>query len=568
MTTSREELISIQQQLVEELKENIYDTVGRRDPVLDRYYRDYQREFKQGYERASSRDEIIQRLMRAHIAYFGDYHTLRAAQSEVLELLKGAAERGRKIVLAVEMLHAADKHHAQDYLDREIDDEALRWRVRWGRSWGFPWASYGRFFDFVESEDVYLFGININADYREGDLRYRDAFAADLVAALTHLYPERLVAVVYGDLHLAPNHLPGDVEKRLARYGASRRTVTVYQNSETLYWQLVQQHLEHVVDYIKLKRNVYVAMNATPLVKFQSFANWQHRRSELAFEDHTGFEVDLLGESALLEQVHDYIVTVTEFLGVKLDETANFMLYTAADLDLFEDLVQRGVYSADEMEALKDYVAMAHSAFFDRARVLYIGNFTVANTAEAAARYVLGELRPAGDEPVDARDEFYGRCMVEALAFFCSKIIDSHRHARNEESWRMVLEEFGRRRKLGRIQRLDVLVARAFLKHKKYEKRVVETGRFNGAPRSLFDLPTDQHVALTRALGRALGDKLYAELGDRVSKELIVEAMHDPSRKPDQARNRYFELSKLTWGTVAVSGRLKAVPPRGFHEEE
>jgi hypothetical protein len=567
MTTARDELIDIQQRLVEELKENIYDTVGRNNVELDAYYRDYQLEFQRGYERLSTRDEIVQRLMRANIAYFGDYHTLRAAQTTVLDLLQGAAERGRKIVLAMEMIYAADKPHAQAFMDGEIDDETYRWRVKWDHSWGFSWSSYKRFFAFCKDYDVPLFGLNINADKREyDDLFYRDMFSGELVASLSELYPERLVTVLFGDLHLAGNHLPAQVDANLAKYGTKRRSVRVYQNSETLYWQMVEQRLEHVVDYIKMRLDQYVVMNATPLVKFQSFANWQQRRQEIIWEGSD--EIDLLAETALLDEVHHYVETIVEFLDIRLEETANFELYTAADLDLLSNLVARGVYTADEMDALKDYIGMAETAFFERARVLYIANFTVANAAEAAARYVLAEVRPTSNDAVDERDEFYARCMVEALAFFCSKIIDPRRHARGRESWEEIDRRYKGRRKLGRIQRLDQKAARGFLKHKEYEQRVLEDHSYRGSPRSLFGLPTDEHVSLTRALGRALGDRMYASLGHGVTKELIREAASDELRKPDKCRDRYFQMLRLSKDAQVFEPVHRGAMPRSFMEDE
>jgi hypothetical protein len=565
MTTERAELITLQKRLVEELKENIYNTVGRNDSALDRYYRDYQRQFKHGYERLSSRSEIVERLMRANIAYFGDFHTLRSAQSAVLDLLQGAVERGRKVVLALEMLHAADKQEAQEFMDGETDDETFRWRVKWDEKWGFPWASYKRFFAFAKTHDAPLFGININADDREGDLNYRDHYSADLISSLTQLYPERLIAVVYGDLHLAQNHLPHAVDTRLAKYGAKRRTVTIYQNSESLYWKLVEERLEHVVDYIKMTRDQYVVMNATPLVKFQSYANWQDQRQELIWEHDA---LDLRTDTGLLEQVHHYVQTICTYLDIKLEEDANFEVYTASDLDLLEDLVKRGVYTSTEMAALKDYLAMTDSAFFERARVLYVANLTVANAAEGAARYVLSEVRPVSNAPVVARDEFYARCMVEALAFFCSKIIDPRRHARNADDWDNILKDFGRKRKLDRIRQLDVATAKGFVLHRQYERKVLETGNQQGAPRSLFGLPTDRHVALTRALGRALGDRLYSTLESGISKQIIREAFFDELRKPDKSRNRYFQLLKLTRAGSTTQQLHKHERPSRYSEEE
>ena len=566
MGNAREELVAIQKRLVEELKESLYDTLGRRDAALDRYYKDYQREFKQGFERLSTRDEILQRLMRTDIAYFGDYHTLRSSQTAVLDLLQGAAERGRKVVLAVEMLHAADQAHTVAFMEGEIDDETFRWRVKWDDSWGFSWDSYKRYFDFSKRYNAPVFGLNIDADNHDRDLTYRDQFGGDLIAALTHLYPECLIAVVYGDLHNAYKHLPHAVDQRLAKYGTKRRVLRVYQNSETLYWKLVEDRLEHVVDYIKMRRDVYVVMNATPLVKFQSFANWQAQRQALNFESPDDMQLD--SETALLDQVTHYVRTIVSYLGIELEDPENYELYTAADLDFLSNLVKRGIYTAGEMDALKDYMAMTESAFFERARVLYIANFNVPNAAEAAARFVLSELRPTNNEPVDSRDEFYARCMVEALAYFCSKLIDPRRHARNADDWSAVIEKYGRRRKLGRIHKLDVAAARGFLKHRAYEAKVLETGTYGRAPRSLFDLPTDQHVALTRALGRALGDRLYGALEDGVSRALIREAAIDDLRKPDQSRNRYFELLRASKSARTTRHVHRSAIPRTFIDDE
>jgi hypothetical protein len=557
MPGSREELVTIQKRLVEEIKESVYDTIGRNDRALDAYYAEYRAAFRDGFERVASRDEITQRLMRANIAYFGDYHSLRSAQSAMLDLLFAAAERGRRIVLACEMVHTTDQQHVADFLAGSIDTETFLWRVKWEKSWGFSWASWRRFFEFAERHKAPLYGLNLHTEDDDA-LHLRDRFSGRLISALTQLYPERLIAVVYGDLHMAPNHLPACVEAELEEWKVKRRSVTVYQNSETVYWKLVEQRLEHIVDYVKLRRDVYVVMNATPLTKFQSFANWQrHRHAELMDDD----EIDLHAEHGLPEQVAGFIRTICNFLGIELEEPENFELYTAADLDLLANFVRRGLYTGEEMDALKGYIEMAESAFFERARILYIGNFTIANAAEAAGRFVIAQVRPASSEAVESRDEFYARCMVEALAYFCSKIIDPGRAALLERDWRALLERYGRRRKLGRIQRVDVRTARAFIRHKEYERRVLETGAYNGAPRSLFELPTEDHVALTRALGRALGERVYAAMGEEaISKELIVQAMQDPIREPGRSRDRYFELLKLTTEQLKqISARQRLV---------
>jgi len=556
--TARQEWITVQKRLVEELKDSLYDTVTRQDSVLDEYYRDYQQEFKDGYERVASRDEIVQRMMRASIAYFGDFHSLRSAQTSVLDLLEAVVERDRRVILCVEMLHTRDQHHTDEYLQGDTDDEQFKWRVRWEKTWGFSWSSWRRFLEFGTRHNLPVFGVNADI-HTERALHERDDYAARLIATLTRLYPRHLIAVVYGDLHIAASHLPSAVDRVLKTVKEKRRHLRVYQNSETLYWKLVEEHRDAVVDFLKIRNDVYALMNATPLVKFQSFANWQYQRTtDLNFDSD---EIDLLHEQNLLEQVHGYIKTIAGFLGVELEDSANFVIYTAADIDLLENLVRRNIYTAQEMKALKDYVEMAESAFFERARVLYLGRFTVSDAAEAAGRYILSELRPSSSDAVENRDEFYARCMVEALAFFCSKIIDPRRTPRTAADWQAVLDHHGRRRKLSRIDKLDVQTAKSFLRHKQYEQRVLESGHMNGAPRSLFELATDQHVALTRALGRVLGHRLYAGLSrELVDRELVRDVMQDPIRTPGLSRRRYFELLEQLSGLADADANPKRKP--------
>jgi len=282
-------------------------------------------------------------------------------------------------------------------------------------------------------------------------------------------------------------------------------------------------------------------------VKFQSFINWQHRAGELVIEGPAA-DAEYVDEM-VLEQVRGFIRTICAFLGITLPDPDNFELYTASDLDFFSDLAARDHYKPKELDALKEYVAMADSAFFERARIIYIGNFSVADAAEAAARFILSETRPKAADPaapVLARDEFYGRCMVEALAFFCSKVIDHRRVARDAAAWGEVIKRFARRRKLGDVQKRDLATARRFLEHKDYEARVLRSGDFGSPPRGLYGLPRALHVSLTRALGRALGAMLYEGVtAERIGRPLIVEAMKDDVRKEDQCRNRYFQMLRL-----------------------
>ncbi|MEE9311945.1 MAG: hypothetical protein V3V10_05965, partial [Planctomycetota bacterium] len=203
----------------------------------------------------------------------------------------------------------------------------------------------------------------------------------------------------------------------------------------------------------------------------------------------------------------------------------------------------REVYTESEMSALKEYIQMAQTAYFERSGVLYIQDYTPSNAAEGAARYLLAHIRPTRDEAVENTDEFYSRVMVEALAFFCSKIVNPSRRASDETYWREVVGKLGRRRKMGDLQRRDLHVARTCLRHIEYETRVLASGKLSGVPRSLFKLATDEHVYTTRSLGRRLGMRLFeAVQAETLDRCVVRDSAFDKTREPDVSRRRYFEL--------------------------
>lgn len=540
----RDELVGIQKRLVTELKQRIADISENPDPSLGRYLAEYQAEFANGYERAASREEVIDQLLRANVVYFGDYHTLRTAQSSVLSILKELVrQRKRKVVLGVEMFHAANNAQAQALIDGRISSADFRKAVRWYKSWGFPWQSFGRLFDFARAHGVPMFGLNINADERVNNLAWRDEFAARLIASLTQLYPDSLIAVLYGDLHIAQCHMPARVDEELARFGVKRRQVQLFQNSEELYWRLVDKKLEHVVDVLKVRRDAYCILNATPLVKYQSFLNWQENSSELVFTGLEDLDLSSPGESTLLEEVVEFVKNIAAFLKVEIPDPAAFELATAADLDLLENLVEKGAYAAQEVDALKSYMHLAETAFFVRANVLYLGNLSVSHAAEGAMKFLLGMLRPMRTAAVEPRDDFYARITLEALAFFGSKVINPRRKARTLAEWREVELEYKNKRGLSEAQKTDREIARAYVAHCEHEEDLLMNRHSSVRVNKLYALKTPVHVGLTRAIGRTLGDLLFLAVSEeRVPLVTVRQAIFDDLFKGDVARNRYFQL--------------------------
>lgn len=80
--------------------------------------------------------------------------------------------------------------------------------------------------------------------------------------------------VLYGDLHLAPKHLPSALKKACTNFDIKLSLTTIFQNSETLYWKLSRSFLEQDTHVLKLGAKQFCLMNSTPWMKLQSYLDW------------------------------------------------------------------------------------------------------------------------------------------------------------------------------------------------------------------------------------------------------------------------------------------------------
>src|SRR5262245_50016367 len=63
---------------------------GGHSPALERYYREYLRDFRR-YHAPSTYGELHQAMLEADVVLVGDYHTLRQSQQVALGLLERAS---------------------------------------------------------------------------------------------------------------------------------------------------------------------------------------------------------------------------------------------------------------------------------------------------------------------------------------------------------------------------------------------------------------------------------------------------------------------------------------------
>src|SRR5271155_5080269 len=192
-----------------------------------KYLRDF-REAYRSYEKVLDPAEVLGAIGNAGTVLIGDYHALPNSQRSVAALLLGPELRLRPILLGVETIFSRDQHILDEWSRREIDEAELRERIRFDLDWGYDWAP---FYELLAAA--------------------RDRDAADGIAEMRRRHPEALILVLFGESHLAPEHLPALVQQRLPE----ERLLTMLQNVDDLYWRAAGEVGDHV-EAVQVRDNV------------------------------------------------------------------------------------------------------------------------------------------------------------------------------------------------------------------------------------------------------------------------------------------------------------------------
>ena len=626
VSEARRELLAIQKRLWRRLQREIEGSIDENPPNIELYQEEFERDVRR-YQAVSSKAELIRAAAEAEIVYVGDYHTLPQAQQTVVKLLlaltagtaaatsvssSGLFLPRREVVLLVEFVHAAHQAALDAYMARKIDEGRFLREVEWARTWGFDWTPYREILEVARRRKVKVLGINTDPpDHREDHMLERDFRAAQVVARAAREHPDRLLLVFDGDFHVARDHLPLIVDTTLRREGLPpRRRLIVHQNAEEIYWALAREDREQAVNVVRLADDAFCVLNATPFEKLHSWLNWVSERDVLDPPDATSsWELDVVDgsdpdglalsedltdedegddededddddddlDAEYAEQVHQIVRTIAAFLGIERDDLDAFTLHTVNDLDFLDELDRQGRFTPEEREDVKRQILSNESYFIPKGDIIYLSDFTVANSAEEATHF-LHHLCSGYDwdraRPLST--DFYFRCVTEALGFFGSKVIvptrpcwserDCARFVERERARERARKRGGRRRSeepeaeltLSHGRKHTLLASRLVLQHKRVERAWLETGRWSGAGQALTQ-PAEVHLLVTHMLGHMLGDALYTALVDgRIAKVEVRGLFHAPLDKKGVALATYQDLVKRTtpFGGVARSDRL------------
>jgi hypothetical protein len=463
--------------------------IGQIDASTSRkYIKEFNHEFDT-FQNVCNPKDIGEQAKKANLIWIADYHALGQSQAYAAEFLQQLAERKSNFVVAVEPVFARNQKILDRWMNGNISEREFLDGIHYDDEWGCDWHGYKEIFTTARDLRIPVYGVDCHPRNDMRSIGRRDLGVARQIGRLMEKNPGRTVVVIFGESHLATNHLPFRVREILGRKGIDLRELLVVQNIDALYWKL-QESGHGEARAVRVRDGCYCVFNASPIEKYESFRQYLHRC----------IEEDSSGDWTLLAQILKEIMM--NFLSVRQNGSAvNWMSWP-------------------------DFVSSA------------AGRFHLGSMTEEFARFIHQACRGELDKRIEraADDEFFVQVIEHGLGYFCSKLLDSSRDGIESLAER-VLSQIGRNDHL--TDAIELLI----------DPGKQPGARHFAALRSAIEIKAGKQRTmrmLAQLLGYALGRRLYiAYMQSRISRKDIHALFHDPLNTPLRPLKCYRELHEL-----------------------
>ena len=545
MMKLREELIRIHKKNYRQNLKLIRENLGY-NPGVEKYEKEYLRYLKT-YEEISNKSELIKKVLSADLVFHGDYHTLKQSQHSVIRVLR-AIKGKRDIIMCLEMFHAADQKAVDRFMAGDLPEKTFLEKIEYAKKWPFRWENWRPIIEFCRQNRIPILGINTESNDAKGiqKLRQRDRFSARIIARKTIQHPGKLIYVVDGDYHVAPNHLPANVRQLLDALDVTAKALIIFQNAENLYWKLCKQGLEEA-DVLKINENMFCVMNTMPANKIQSYLNWLEYSQDAYFPVHQDWEGTYAEDRGVM--VHEMVITLADILDLQFPGEAlqRLDIYYPGDLG-FMELVHATPEFRGQLRLIRSKIKREEGFLLEyeqsgqTAYLIYLANSNINMAAEEACHFLNAVLRGAAGNSITPFDRFYRSVITECLGFFGSKFINEKRKAQTENSLRIFVGQAKR----GELRDIDpemVQAARLILQHFYLQRRNAAAAEFI---RKFFDYYNSRSAVsrmFSTQLGYMLGNKLYyAVKRGKFSIKRIQDLFCDRFDEPMKAFESYLDI--------------------------
>ena len=367
----------------------------------------------------------------------GDYHALPASQHFAATLVEQRAQPGdRPIVLGVETIFSRHQHILEEWWRREIDDGELRQRIRFDLDWNYDWPPFYELLVTAREHADAVYGLDCMPREDLRKIGARDRHAADKIAEIRQRHPKAVILALFGESHLAPQHLPRALNERLA----GQRVLTVLQNVDALYWKATGARQERV-EAVRVSDEVVCVFNATPLEKYESYrlclSRWSHEEDEQ--------------QADIAPTIYNLIDSLLRFLDVNRYSSHNgtqpkFLVDLLPEVHgggsdaRLRRLLERVTRESERIEGTLQRVEARGCVYLPAINAFYVREFQMTSAAEEVARFLHHAcrglpLRRNGHRVAtgERTDRFYSRTCEHALAFLGSRVLYPARPSVDDE---------------------------------------------------------------------------------------------------------------------------------------
>jgi Haem-binding uptake, Tiki superfamily, ChaN len=517
----------------------VHDPNARR-----KYLRDFAQAFR-SYETVLDETTVQQALHAADIALIGDYHALPGAQRCAASLLEARALPGdRPVVLGVETIYSRDQHILDEWWRREITADELRARIRFDTEWGYDWAPFLELLVTAREHAEAIYGLDCMPREDLRKIGARDRHAAAKIAEIRQKHPGAAILVLFGESHVAPQHLPSRIRELLP----AERLLTVLQNVDALYWRVSGEQAERVAA-VRVNADIICLFNATPLEKYESYRlcldRWQR-------EDSAGPE--------LAPTLYNLIDGLAGFLGIERYSAQNHTqprflvdllpeVYGPSALGSLRRRVERRGLSPQDIDSRFAELEETGCLYWPEINVISIHEFQMLSASEAAARFLYAACQRMPESRIpetlaDHPDRFYRAVFEHALADFGSRVLHPARPLLREADLQGMSALT--REEIERATHLPIARAMQFIDlalwHRDLQSTLTTFHNFQKTLASQMP-PLPESRFLARELGYLLGSDLYtAYLDGRLTPGAARRLLLAPRDAPSAAPRAYFDL--------------------------
>jgi hypothetical protein len=403
--------IRIRQQLYRRLEAHVRELLGPESQGTSRYRREYEKEFRRGWK-PSTREALLHEIQASSIVLMGDFHALQQSQKAQLRILK-ALPASTSIALGVEFLESRHQKDIDRYLAGQLSERDFLKAIQWQKNWGFPWEHFRPLMRWAQKRKIPVYGLNKRFESRSAStLEARDRFSAERIRDIKNKHPNRLLFVVYGDLHLAGSHLPKAISRAMGKSAA--RILTIFQNSERLYFRLLEKGLDLEVDVVRLSKDQYCLLNVPPWVKWQNYL--------LFLENH--LDKGIQEEVEYTDEVENYLKILRHDLGVSIPE-GTFSVHTPNDSGFWDKVTK--ALSDREKKWFQAQVERGASFYLPAMSAAFLARPSVNHAAALAMAVFHSHVSGWRKNPSKMPDEFLKLIWLETVQYFGTKLINPKR---------------------------------------------------------------------------------------------------------------------------------------------